>query len=393
MSKNWTDKLPDLMEGLQEAPPEGLWDAVLGEMQPKRRVVPVFWWIGAGVAAAAAAVILAVFLWKPATQSPVVPGVVPSAVENMVAEASEPIIEDIGEPQPVQEARPQSAKHNEPVAEPADEPVEEPVQEDPVPVSEPVEEKVEEPAAEPVVEPTAEPAAQPARKKYRKEIGLTFRTGNYLADAGTIVTNGYGVPQNPGMPGIATKSSGGAFSAPMLSRNRQSTTYENHRQGARLFLGLNYGFASRWSVETGLSYKVLQSDYSTESGLTETFTNRNMTYLGVPLYVQYNAIEQGRLLLYLNAGPMLEKCVSVNIDTNTYISGALSSKESEDVSCDDTRVSLNAGAGAQLRVFRHGALFVQPGLTWHIPGSSGVTNYYTVCPLSWDLSFGYRIVF
>ena len=62
MSKNWTDKLPDLFEGYEEVAPEGLWDAVLAEIKPKRRALPIFWWASAALATAAA-VVLAVFLW------------------------------------------------------------------------------------------------------------------------------------------------------------------------------------------------------------------------------------------------------------------------------------------------------------------------------------------
>ena len=59
MKDNWTDKLPSLMEGYQEVPPEGLWDAVQASAaRPK-----VLWWpLAAGVVAAAAAVVIGVFL-------------------------------------------------------------------------------------------------------------------------------------------------------------------------------------------------------------------------------------------------------------------------------------------------------------------------------------------
>ena len=65
MSNKWTDRLPDLMEGYSEAAPEGLWDAVLAGVEKSRRKVVPFWWV-AGAVAVAAAVVLAVFLWKPA---------------------------------------------------------------------------------------------------------------------------------------------------------------------------------------------------------------------------------------------------------------------------------------------------------------------------------------
>ena len=73
MSKKWTESLPTLLEGFEEAAPEGLWDAVQAGLSPKRRVA-AGWWYAAGGLLAAAAVVLAVFLWKPSPQGSAVPG-------------------------------------------------------------------------------------------------------------------------------------------------------------------------------------------------------------------------------------------------------------------------------------------------------------------------------
>ena len=70
MKENWTDKLPSLLEGYEEEAQEGLWDEVrAGAARPK-----VLWWPwAAGVVAAAAAVMIGVFLWRTA------PSAIPSA--------------------------------------------------------------------------------------------------------------------------------------------------------------------------------------------------------------------------------------------------------------------------------------------------------------------------
>ena len=55
MDKNWTDRLPDLLQDYQEAPPEGLWDAVqTGMVSHKRRIPAAVWYVAGGLAAAAA---------------------------------------------------------------------------------------------------------------------------------------------------------------------------------------------------------------------------------------------------------------------------------------------------------------------------------------------------
>ena len=102
MSEKWTDKLPSLMEGYEEAAPEGLWDAVQAGLAPKKRVAP-WWYVAGGVLAAAAAVVLAVILWKPAASPSVVPGEalvqadVPQADGPLpaVPRADEPVVKEV----------------------------------------------------------------------------------------------------------------------------------------------------------------------------------------------------------------------------------------------------------------------------------------------------------
>ena len=41
---DWTDRLPELLEGYTEAEPEGLWDAVQAGIEPKKRRIAAAWW-------------------------------------------------------------------------------------------------------------------------------------------------------------------------------------------------------------------------------------------------------------------------------------------------------------------------------------------------------------
>ena len=389
MQDNWTDKLPSLMEGHQEAPPEGLWDAVqAGINRPK-----VVWWPWAASLAAAAAVVLAVFLWKPAAVPAEAP-VLLDVPQERVAEAmvQEEAVVPVEEPVvAVPRVHREPVLHTEPVISDAgvqEEPVlhtEEPISEDQV------QEQPETHPEQPVVWPQ-EPVAP--QKKAGRRVQMTVSSGGaLLAQASSSVTQGYGVAYNPGMSSdtpapIIGKSS---ISTRMLSRNRESTTEARHRQQLRVSLGVNYEFAPRWSIGSGLTYSILRSDYTTQSGTTETQTARQLHYLGVPLNVQYQVVKWGPLSLYLNAGPMLETAVGVRVNTRSYVSGTMTLDQQENVSCKDWRWSLNTGAGAQLQLFRGGSLFVQPGISWHIPNNSGVESCYSARPLAFALDFGFRI--
>ena len=385
MRDNWTDKLPSLMEGHQEAPPEGLWDAVqAGVNRPK-----VVWWPWAASLAAAAAVVLAVFLWKPAAVPAEAP-VLLDVPQERVAEVwvqEEPVV-------PVEELHTEEPKtlpevQIEPQTHPEEPISEDQVQERPEVHPGPPEVHPEEPVIvpeQPVVWPQ-EPTVAP--KKARRGRITVSSGGAMLAQTSRSVTQGYGVAYNPGMDTPAPMVKSG-ISVQMLSRNRASTTEASHRQLLRMSLGVNYEFAPRWSIGSGLTYSILRSDYTTLSGTTETQTVRFLHYVGVPLNLQFQVLEWKRLSLYLNAGPMLETLVGANVETLSFVSGILTSDQRENVSCKDWRWSLNAGAGMQLRLFGSTYLFVQPGISWHIPNNSGVESCYTARPLAFALDFGLR---
>lgn len=383
MSKDWTDKLPSLLEEYEESAPEGLWDAVLDGMARRKKRAAAFWWGGA-LLSAAAAVVLAVFLWKPATE----PASVSSVPETMLAETlpeNAPDDATAGEIGEAAEAPPIDAQPDEAVPEEPPVPTETLPEKSPVPA----ETLPEKPAKEDTFRESfwTMEREKPASKK---KIQLRLSSGTYLAQAANELFKGYGVPYNPGMT-IATKSGEeGEITVPMLSRNRESSTEARHRQLLRVQLGVTYPLSKRWSIGSGVSYSLLQSEYATVSGETRTQTTRQLHYLGVPLTAQFKAFEFKRLSILAEAGPMFEAAVGSKVWTQSYVGDMLASRQLEYPLVKDFRWSLNAGLSVQYQLFRHGAIFVQPGLSWHFAGNGNVESVYSRQPLNFDFSFGFR---
>lgn len=395
MSKDWTHRLPEILEDYTEAAPEGLWDAVqAGAVASRKRRGAVLWWSGAALVAAAAALLL-IFLPR---QAPLQPEVLP-VPETRLAQGDTPHAPNEALPctGPEEEAPPRAPKEA-PRA-----------PETPIPYTSPEEVPDVVPEEMPGVAPEAVPEAEaprrpspetkprplPALKADRAapRLQFTVTSGAYLAQAGSDVTRGYGLSANPGILAQTKAGDGRPLSVAMLRRNQASTTETRHRQSLRLAVGVSYSFTPRWSVASGLSYTVLRSDYNTESGETTTYTTRHLHYLGIPLSLQWKALEWKRLSLYLNAGPMWETALASRLGTRSYVGAAQASEEVESQPVKDSRWSLNAGVGLQYQLFRRGALFLQPGLSWHIPGAGSPESYYTAHPLAPELSFGYRFTF
>lgn len=179
----------------------------------------------------------------------------------------------------------------------------------------------------------------------------------------------------------------------MLSRNKASTTDASHYQSAKLALTLKVNLDYRWGIETGIVSSTLKSEFNTVAGSTRTVSERTITYLGIPLFVCYNLFEWNRLSMYLNAGPMYEFSTGTDLASRSYVGGSLTETTNDRSTYEDSKWSVNAGAGLQLRVSDHSALFVQPGVSYHFKDDSALETFYTEHPASYNVTFGYRILF
>lgn len=97
--------------------------------------------------------------------------------------------------------------------------------------------------------------------------------------------------------------------------------------------------------------------------------------------------------MYLNAGPMYEYTTHTDTRTISYVSGTLSESKNDDTLYEDSKWSLNAGAGLQLGIFTRSALFIEPGVSLHFPDDSSLETFYTEHPVAGNLTFGYRLLF
>ena len=431
---DWTDRLPELLEGYTEAEPEGLWDAVQAGVEPKKRRVAAAWWYSGGALLAAAAIVAVVLLWpvKPATEVSLVPGdVVAEVTESDDGQGSSLSSGLSGKPDPSQpswappvtatggyDLQIDSALPAEDSTSPSstvttdtdlqtDSALPETHNEDEVQavnVQKDPEMHIEE---ETHVVPI-ERITPRVRRKPTVRVQAGFTAAGFMGQMVATTTTGVGIPTMPGsrlsvvfdpwatsMPATKASGSPGSSSAKpsMLSRNKASTTDASHYQSAKLALTLKVNLDYRWGIETGIVSSTLKSEFNTVAGSTRTISERTITYLGIPLFVSYNLFEWNRLSMYLDVGPMYEFSTGTDLASRSYVGGALTETSNDRSTYEDSKWSANAGAGLQLRVSDHSALFVQPGVSYHFKDDSALETFYTEHPASYNVTLGYRILF
>ncbi|MBP5635934.1 MAG: PorT family protein [Bacteroidales bacterium] len=439
---DWTDRLPELLEGYTEAEPEGLWDAVQAGIEPKKRRIAAAWWYSGGALLAAAAIVAVVLLWpvRPSTDVSLVPGdVVAEVTEGDDDEAPAdgevlPSYACLSETPPRKAGplplQPREARAPEGSTSPSSTattdtdlqidsalPAEEGTAVLPEEEGTSTEstdattdgnvQKEPEMHIEDETHVTPETHVVPIERikpKVRRKPTTRLQAGltatGYFSQLASTSSTGVGIPLNPGsrLSMMQTKASGGpgtGYAAPssMLSRNKASTTDANHYQSAKLALTLKLNLDYRWGIETGVVSSTLRSEFNTTAGSSRTVSGRNIAYLGIPLFVNYNVFEWKRFSMYLNAGPMYEFTTRTSLETRSYVGSSLTDSNFDYTLYKDSKWSLNASAGLQLRIFDHGALFVQPGVSYHFKDDSALETFYTEHPSSYNVTFGYRILF
>ena len=233
--------------------------------------------------------------------------------------------------------------------------------------------------------------------KVRKPTGVKLKagvaSGQYLAQDVRQTTTGYGLPVTyPGMPMMRAAGSTTGLNPMMLSRNKPSVTDAVHHRTSRFGVTLGASIGRRWGVESGIYLSSLKSSYASESGTARSTTEREMRYIGFPLHVQYKIWWYRGFSLYGLAGPMFETSYRTRTTTVETIGGK-ENHSTNDTKINDSRWSLQAGAGAQLDLLPGFSLFLQPSLSWHIPNGNDLENAYTEHPLAPELFFGVRFSF
>ena len=159
-------------------------------------------------------------------------------------------------------------------------------------------------------------------------------------------------------------------------------------------VSMGYQLNDRLSVETGVVYTLLASDFSDGSHSNHITGNQRLHYVGVPLSMKYNVIPRKRFTVYTSAGMTIAKCVSGSID-RSYVVGHRSSEKKEKETVDEKpmQVSLKAGVGLQYNISDVFGVDAEPGLAYHFADNSSLNTIYKDKPLNLNINIGLRLTF
>ena len=172
-------------------------------------------------------------------------------------------------------------------------------------------------------------------------------------------------------------------------------TKYSHKLPVKFGVSFRYGFNERLGIESGLTYTLLNSTFTTAAGTANGNTTGKQTlhYIGIPLNVTYNIIGSKLFNVYASAGGAMEKAVGGYFETTGHVDGKRSETNHNSLKPKELQWSLNASAGAQVNVLNQLGLYVEPGISYRIPSGSHVRSIYTDKKLDFSIGFGIRFNF
>lgn len=144
----------------------------------------------------------------------------------------------------------------------------------------------------------------------------------------------------------------------------------SHHQPIRFGLMFLYRLNDHWSLESGLSYTRLLSDFTTiVDGQVTDVSEQRLHYIGIPLNLGYQFRIYRRVGMYVKAGGSIEKMLNAS----------------------PWQFSVNGATGVNYELTDRLNLYFEPGVGYYFNDGSSISTLYKDHPLNYNLSIGLRI--
>jgi len=155
-----------------------------------------------------------------------------------------------------------------------------------------------------------------------------------------------------------------------------------HHHPLQVGLSLRYAIDGRWSVESGVVYSHVASDFTRKLPHAQMDDHQVLQYVGVPLNIMYRLWSHGSLSVYGSAGGEADVNIKATLETEGL---------KRDIGKDRVQWSANAAIGAQYQLMPHVSIYLQPGLQYYIDNGSHLKNIFKDQPLGINVQFGLRM--
>lgn len=218
------------------------------------------------------------------------------------------------------------------------------------------------------------------------------RMENTYSPVSTFNTLNSKAPSGDGI-GQAVPASDRPSGEPVPIQSYALKTDAKHYRPVTFSVLAKWQFTETLGLESGLSWTMLSSRFTTSSATSQIADQQTLQYIGIPLNMTFSFLDTRLFTIYAAMGGMVEKCVDGRVKHSEYVSDKLLLSYVDKVSVTPLQWSVSGGAGIQANFSDYVAFFAEPGLSYHFRNDSQVGTIYREHPLDFRFSFGFRVTF
>ena len=218
------------------------------------------------------------------------------------------------------------------------------------------------------------------------------RMENTYSPVSTFNTLNSKAPSGDGI-GQAVPASDRPSGEPVPIQSYALKTDAKHYRPVTFSVLAKWQFTETLGLESGLSWTMLSSRFTTRSATSQIADQQTLQYIGIPLNMTFSFLDTRLFTIYATMGGMVEKCVDGRVKHSEYVSDKQLLSYVDKVSVTPLQWSVSGGAGIQANFSDNLAFFAEPGLSYHFRNESQVGTIYREHPLDFRSSFGFRVTF
>lgn len=179
----------------------------------------------------------------------------------------------------------------------------------------------------------------------------------------------------------------------LFNKGKHTRRNVHHNLPFRAGITFAYKFNNNLSIESGLSYSLLTSDFTEGSDKNLVNTRQSLHYLGIPINLRYTFLRWNRLDFYASAGVIAEQCISAKQNTDYVLDNRIEISETENIDEKPLQFSADISAGIQFNATSLIGIYVEPGAVYHFKNHSELQTIYKDRPFDFNLNIGLRFTF
>ena len=165
--------------------------------------------------------------------------------------------------------------------------------------------------------------------------------------------------------------------------------HEHHDKPITFGLSVTKSLGDNWSLETGLQYSLLKSDFTLGEGAYYINRNQKVHYLGIPLQVSYKWVDAKSWSVYSSLGGALHIPI-YGKTVERYVVGNTTPYMNDWHFKPSLQWSVGTSIGVQYKFAPKWGIYLEPSLRWYVPNGSSTHTIWTEHPFTFTIPFGVR---